>query len=53
MAALAELCSWLSAPGNKLERLDMRDAMPGADATDSPAALAQSEAAVSMLCPNP
>ena len=50
MAALAELCSWLSAPGNKLERLDMRDAMPGADATDSPAALAQSEAAVSMLC---
>jgi len=47
MAALAELCSWLSAPGNKLARLDLRDTMLSSDATDHPA---QTEAAVSMLC---
>ena len=47
MAALAELCSWLSAPGNKLARLDLRDTMPSSDATDHPA---QTEAAVRMLC---
>ena len=47
MAALAELCSWLSAPGNKLERLDLRDAMSSSDAAADPA---QSEAAVSILC---